>query len=157
MALKGSLDKLAWQAIHAHPRPSGKPRGVAYTNRPRNYRELGDLVEMGVEWEIAWGEFLHEFMLYRSVSFFVEPPPESFPVEYQAMLAGTAEVLCDEFNLPVPVWVHYPQYTLPELWDPYEWMWVGLTEEENRRRVAKADPLYLKHNVVWQRRDLITL
>lgn len=171
------LDRIAWQTIHENPRPAGKPRGVAYTNRPANFRELADLMRMVVDPELAWSEFLHEFMLYRSVSFFVHPPPElssselgtpdfdlqgiPMPVfsaaEFKALCAGMTEVLCDEFGLPVPVWVHDPAYTLPEPWDPYAWMFVGLTDGENRARIAKSDPLFLKHGVIWQRRSLITL
>ena len=66
-------------------------------------------------------------------------------------------MLCDEFSLPVPVWVHFPQYTLAERWDPCSWMFVGMTDEQQAARIAQSDPLYLKHGVVWRRRDLITL
>lgn len=151
------LDKLAWRTIRAHPLPSGKPQGVAYSNRPRNFPELVDLIDMIDDFELAWGEFLHEFMRYRSVSFFATPPPENCMSGFKALLAGTAEVLCDEFNLAVPFWVHLPEYISPELYDPYGWVYVALTEEENQKRIANSDPLFLKHNVVWRRRDLITL
>lgn len=152
-----SLDKIAWKTLHDRPRPEGTPKGLAHTNRPANYSELGELVQRGVEWEIAWGEFLHEFMLYRQASFFTEPPPERFPIEYQALLAGAAEFLCEEFQLPVPAWVHDARYRLEEPWEPGSWMWAGATEEENKRRWSRAHPALLRHNVIFESRDLITL
>jgi len=150
------LDKIAWETIHARPLPKGKPRGVAYVNRPANYKELADLIAMGVESEIAWSEFLHEFVLYRQVGFFAYPPPDSFSPEYGALLAGAAEFLCQEFDLPVPIWVHYPQFTLDELWEPEEWMFPE-DAEFRKRRIQKAHPLFLKHNVIFESRNLITL
>jgi len=145
------LDQIVWKSIHERPLPKGNPRGLT------NYLDLAQLVATGEDWETAWSAFLHEFMLFRQASFFQYPPPESFSRGYRAMLAGTAEVLCDEFQLPVPLWVHEPQYIMPELWDLYEWMFTGMTDEQNHRRIESSDPLYLKHGVVWRRRDLITL
>jgi hypothetical protein len=150
------LDKIALKTLHDRPLPEGKPRGVACVNRPCNYAELGDLVKSGVEWELAWSEFLHEFFYWRQPGFFALPPPESFSPGYRALLAGTAEFLCEEFGLPIPIWVFDPQYTLDELWEPEEWMFPD-DEEFRQRRIAKAHPAFLKRRVIFESRNLITL
>jgi hypothetical protein len=107
---------------------------------------------MGVEFEIAWREFLHEFMLYRQPGFFAIPP-DKFTPEYKAQLAGAAEFLSEEFGLRVPIWVYDPQYTLlPELWEPDGWMFPQDPESVERRK-AKAHPAFLKRNVLFESRN----
>lgn len=72
---------------------------------------------MSIDHELAWSEFLHEFFRYKQASFFAVPPPRTFSPQRRALLAGVAEYLSERYSLPVPDWVHDPQYTLPELWD----------------------------------------
>ena len=149
------LDAIGWKAIHDQKPLPGLPAGLAASGRPRNYDELGDLTE-AKGFEFAWSEFLHEFYRYRQPSFFTEPP-DAFMPEKQALLAGAAEFLCTEFGLLIPQWVSDPQYTLPEPFEPYGWMYVGETEEQHQARIAEAHPLFLKHNVVFAARNLITV
>jgi hypothetical protein len=100
--------------------------------------------------------FLHEFYAYKQGSFFAVPPPESIEPEWRALLAGAAEFLCGEFRLEIPAWVNEPEFRLDEPWEPYAWL---LSDEPGayERRVAKAHPCFLKHNVVWESRGLIAL
>ena len=72
------------------------------------------------------------------------------------MLAGAAEYLCTDFGLPVPGWVSEPAYTMPELWEPEEWMYPEDPEFRERRRL-KAHPVFLKRNVLYDPRNLIAL
>jgi hypothetical protein len=69
---------------------------------------------------------------------------------------GAADYLCADFRLPVPEWVHDPAYTMPELWEPDDWMYPEDPEFRERRRL-KADPTFLKHNVLYDSRSLIAL
>ena len=85
------------------------------------------------------------------------PPPEGFSREYRAMLAAAAEFLCADFGLgPAPKWTNYAVYFLPILWEPDGWMFPE-DEEFLLRRVAKAHPAFLRRNVLYRSRDLITL
>ena len=113
------MDKIAWRVIHAQPKSSKPPYGLAACGRPCNYRELYDLMEQRDDhFEFAWSEFRHEFYRHKSASFFEVPPPEEFAQPYRALLAGAAEFWCREFDLPVPAWTEEPQYFLDEWWTP---------------------------------------
>jgi len=55
---------------------------------------------------------------------------------WQAILAGAAEWLCQEFGLPAPNWLADQRYTLPSPWDLSENPAADLAEVEEpfRRR-----------------------
>jgi hypothetical protein len=72
------------------------------------------------------------------------------------LLAGTAEFLSKEFGLPVPAWVDEPEFLLPDLWELDGWMLPDDPAAIERRK-AKAEPCFLRRNVLLERRDLITL
>ena len=108
------------------------------------------------DFEQAWSEFLHEFFRYRTASFFAEPPPKFLSRGLRAILAGTAEYLSKEFNLPVPAWTEEPEYFLPEIWAPWTDMGLDMKEFEEERK-AKSHECFLRRNVIFASRDLITL
>jgi hypothetical protein len=110
----------------------------------------------GDDWEDAFYNFNQGFARYRRASFFECRPPEWIAPEYQAFLAAVAEFCSIEFDLPMPPWVNDPKYILPEPWDPWAWM-LPQDEESVQRRIAKAHPCFINHNVVYQPRNLIVV
>lgn len=154
---RAELDAVAWKTIHtASVVRDRKPDGYAASRRPANYTELGQMMEDTDDFELAWSEFLHEFYRYRTVGFFAERPPDLLRPEYQAMLAGAAEFLSQEFGLEPPTWTSEPQYTLAEVWDPWEDLSPDFRQYRDQR-IERAHPLFLKHNVVYEARNLIRL
>ena len=102
-ATRAEIDQIAWNTIKTAKVHSEPPWGYAECGRPANYAELGQMVkDWNGDFEQAWSEFLHEFFRYRTASFFAEPPPKFLSPGLRAILAGTAEYLSKEFNLPVP-------------------------------------------------------
>jgi hypothetical protein len=149
-------DQIAWEAIKKAYVVEGAPLGYALSGRPANYTELGQMIaDRNGDFEHSWSEFLHEFLRYRQASFFAERPPSNLSPGWRAILAGTAEYFSEMFHLETPAWVLESEYTLPDLWDPLDDMFPGLFSIEERRH--KAHPIFLKHNVVFEDRNLITL
>jgi hypothetical protein len=95
MSKRDEIDAIAWRTIKAakvHP-PSKN------SWRPRDYTELGSQLRAGREFELAWGDFLHDFYAHRLASYFPFPPPPELSKEWRAVLAGAAEWLSAEFRL----------------------------------------------------------
>ena len=151
------IDKIAWQVIHAQLKSSDPPYGLAACGRPCNYRELFDLMEhKGDDFELAWSEFCHEFYRHKDASFFAVPPPDGFSRSYRALLAGAAEFWCREFGLEAPAWIEEPQYFLDTPWMPWCEFLADDPEAVARHR-AKADPAFLRRNILFAARNLISL
>lgn len=142
------FDQIAWKTIHDRPkRVLAEARGF----RSRDYRQMGEKLARGAEFELVWSDFLHAFYDYKDASFFAYPPPASLSPGWQAILAGAAEWLSDEFNLPKPAWANDPKYTLPSPWDP--WGLCGDFEAE----MAEIEEPFRKRNVLFEARNLIAL
>jgi hypothetical protein len=156
-ATRAEIDQIAWKTIKTAAVCSTEPFGYSKCGRPSNYAEFGRmLTDLDGDFGLAWGEFLHEFYRYRTAGFFAEPPPENLSPGRRAMLAGTAEYLSKEFNLPIPPWTERPEYFLPEIWD--SWSEIGLDVKEfEEERKAKSHECFLRRNVIYASRDLITL
>jgi hypothetical protein len=141
-------DQIAWEVIHSRPKLAiSQARG----RRALDYQQLGERLAVGVQFEIAWGDFLHAFYDFRDASLFAYRPPESLSPGWQAILAGAAEWLSQEFILPAPDWLGDKKYTLPSPWDPW-----GLTEDFEAA-LAEVEEPFRKRNVLFQGRDLIAL
>jgi hypothetical protein len=163
--LRDEMDQLCWDTMDLHV-PRRRPAGHR-TSRPSSYAELevaafayelwpDEINHMPWTWpgfEHAWSNFLHEFFYWRLADFFTEPPPQTFPLEYQALLAGAAEYLCNRYDLDLPVWIDEPRYRMPILFE----MWPRLQWETRFRRVQRSAPEFLKRNLVFEARGLITL
>jgi hypothetical protein len=149
-------DKIAWDTLHARPPFPGGPAGLAVSDRPANFSELYQQIKDGRDWELAWSEYLHEFFRYKSASFFEVEPPDGFSPAFRALFAGTAEFLCREFGLDTPVWVEKKEYFLPEVWEPWGEIMPDDAESIERRK-AKMDSAFLRRNVLFASRNLITL
>jgi hypothetical protein len=103
---RAQIDKLAWQSIHQRPpRPEEESRGW----RPMDYQGLEQSLQEGAEFEHIWSDFLHALYDYKDASFFAFPSPLSLSIESQALLAGAAEWLSQEFGLPHPAWLVFRQ------------------------------------------------
>lgn len=152
---RSDLDQIAWEVMDRTAGRTTPPVGLAASGRPANYAELAELVEHK-DYEFAWSEFLHEFFRYKQPGFFAVPPPRSFSPQRRALLAGVAEYLSERYRLPVPEWVHEAQYTLPEIWDPWEDICPDL-EKFRQSRIDRTPEAFLKRNVVYEARNLITL
>jgi len=63
-----------------------------------SWNEVYDLPGTCAAFEHAFSNFLHEFLLWTLSDFFTEPPPTSFALTYQVVLAGTAEFFCSRYD-----------------------------------------------------------
>ena len=156
-ATRAEIDQIAWNTVKTAAVRTTSPPGYLNCGRPANYAELGQMIaDWDGDFEHAWSEFLHEFFRYRTANFFAEPPPKNLSPGWRAVLAGTAEYLSKEFNLPVPAWTEEPEYFLPEIWNPWEDLGLDMKEFEEEQK-AKSHECFLRRNVLFASRNLITL
>jgi hypothetical protein len=159
MRTRADVDESIWvmhQATPPRPLPSPPPRYSII-----NYEQLAEIYDPVADaqsdlhepsWQHALSSFLTTFFDYKDPSAFNKRPPASLAIERQAYLAGATEVLCARFNMQVPDWVHGPDLILPALWDPNEAIMCIFPRE---RRLERAHPLFLKHNVIDEERNLL--
>lgn len=151
MMSRAQLDEVAWKAIKSRP-----PLVKTSSLRPSNYTEIGARVAAGEDFEYAWSDFLHGFFAYRTADYFAQPSPANLSPEWRALLAGAAEWLSQEFDLPHPAWTDEPQYFLAETWDPREDE--GLDMSAFHAEVLADSPeAFRKRNIAFRSRNLITL
>lgn len=147
------IDKIAWQSIHARPvLPSEDDSGW----RVRDYRQLEARLQSGIEFEQAWGDFLHAFYDYRTASFFAYPSPPSLSIEMQALLAGAAEWLSAEFGLSHPAWTDEAQYFLSEPWDPMQDLGLDMSRFLDEK-LQQSPEAFRRRNIAFLSRNLIAL
>jgi len=156
MATRERLDEVAWGVIKRAKPFAGHPSGYAASRRPANFVELYQCADDRDDFELAFSEFLHEFYRYRTASFFALPPPSRVSPGWKAVLAGGAEYLSKEFNLPVPAWTEDLAYFLPELWDPMS-DWNPEVEKHIEKRKSEAHEVWLRRNVIYASRNLIAI
>jgi hypothetical protein len=153
MTDREKIDKIAWQTIHNRtPRPIGSARGL----RSLDYRQLDQRLRAGVDFEHAWSDFLHAFYDFKTASFFQYVSPPSLSREWQALLAGAAEWLSAEFNLPHPAWTDDAKYFLDTPWDPWEDLGLDMSEFI-ADKMARSPEAFRKRNVAFLSRNLISL
>ncbi|CAN5650083.1 hypothetical protein BH20ACI4_BH20ACI4_27470 [soil metagenome] len=63
------------------------------------------IIENPEWWRIALMDFVDDFRHHKNPEAIVEPF-DSSDEKIDAVLASTAESLCDEFELPIPVWLN---------------------------------------------------
>jgi hypothetical protein len=153
------LDGIAWKIIDDRVPSTSDHIGLACSAQPANYAELEQAVRGGQDYEDAFDGFLRQMYFFKRVSLFEYPPSNFFPARERAFLAAVAEYFSLRFRLPVPPWVHEPEYTLTEEWDwilDWEYCPAEFYEPEfAARRRAKADPVFLKHGINYEVRNLI--
>jgi len=118
--------------------------------------EVNDLPGTCVAFEHAFSRFLHEFLLWKLSDVLTKPPPTSFDLKYQVVLAGTAEFFCRRYDLDMPDWIDDPAYRLPQLTDWYDEVFPEL-RLSRLRRCQRAAPEFLSRNLIFASRNLITL
>jgi hypothetical protein len=160
-ATRERLDAIAWATIDARAPHPGPPGGLARGGRACTFAELEEAVRGGQDYGFAESHFLDEMYLYRQASFFAQPPSHFLSPQRRAYLAAMAEYFSVRFRLPLPEWVHEPQYTLHPEWDwieSWEWCPAELLEPPHvGRRRARADATFLEHGIIFEVRNLIRL
>jgi hypothetical protein len=152
---RAELDAAVWAILLS--RTAAGPRPAAST-RPGNYAEIGEQLRHGREFSLVWGDFLHEFYLYREAYFFTERPPDVLAPGWKAFMAGAAEFLCLTFSIQAPDWIEEPRYFLQEVWDMQEHAFPFPDLGEFREmRLARSPHAWARRKVICQARDLTTL
>ena len=135
--------------------------------RPRDFNEVGELLRVGRQWHLAWGDWLHEFVYLKDARCLAAEPPAWFSPERRAMMAGTAEFFARLYKLPKPAWVDMPEYILDEM------EYLSYCEEETEdgeymcfppdseaalyRMKARSPKEMLRRNVIYEARSLTVL
>ncbi len=122
---------------------SGPPAGLASSGRPSNYEELAELSER-CDPELAWSLGVSSCTSSSATSRRASSPCRRRVTSARiaapyALLAGVAEYLSERYGLPVPEWVHEPENTLSELWDPWEDLCPDM-EETRHGRIERSPP-----------------
>jgi hypothetical protein len=132
--------------------------------RPQTFAEMGDAMRASADWEIAWGDWRHDFIGRKDPRCLAEEPPESFPPERRAMLAGVAELFASLYELPKPAWVDKPEYFLPEppryIWEKSEFEHLAdrtPSSTERYRAMAMTATEMLRRNLICPMRNLTVL
>jgi hypothetical protein len=146
-----AMDEIAWKAIKAKQVSAERD-----PYRPNDYREIGEYLRAGGDWELIWGDFLHNFYAHRQAWFFEYPPPTELDHKTQALLAGVAEWLSAEFGLPHPAWADRPQYFLAETWDPWESLGLDMSEFY-AEKLVRSPEAFRKRKIAYLSRNLIAL
>jgi hypothetical protein len=153
MHTREQQDKTAWESIRDRaPIPISKAGSV----RALDYQQLDAQLRAGQSFEYAWSNFLHAFFAHRVASFFAFESPSYLSPRYQALLAGAAEWLSAEFDLPHPEWTDNPKYFLDTPWDPEEDLGLDLSEFLEDR-MARSPEAFRKRNIAYLSRNLICL
>jgi len=165
---KQERDEIVWRSM-ASLAPTTQPwdKGEWNGGRPQTFVEIGKAMESGRDWDLAFGDWHHEFIFRKDSRCLAEEPPHWFNTERRAMLAGTAEFFARLYRLPKPAWVDKPEYFLPEL----EYMaylvsesegeepmiWFPETDADLYRMMARSPKEMLRRNVVFEARNLTVL
>jgi hypothetical protein len=135
--------------------------------RPRNFAEVGQAMRAGRSWNVAWGDWLHEFVYRKDARSLAAEPPAWFSAERRAMMAGAAEFFANLYELPKPVWVNKSEYFLAQIEylaylatepdEPDFMAWPPLSEDALYRMKARSPKEMLRRNVVFEARSLTVL
>ena len=148
-ATQQERDEIVWNCMaQLRKKPQDWDQRIWQGGRPRNFAEIGEAVRAGRSWDIAWGDWLHEFVYRKEERNLAAEPPSWFSAERRAMMAGAAEFFANLYELPKPVWVDKPEYFLArmeylaylatELDDPDFMAWPPLSEDDLHRMKARS-------------------
>jgi hypothetical protein len=113
---RGETSSLGRRSTRVSP-PPATTRAWRRVGRA-NFAELEQQLRFGMDYGYAFSEFLDELYLFRRPNFFAQALSGYFSAGQRAFLAATAAYLSNRFGLPVPDWVHRPEFVLAEEWDP---------------------------------------
>jgi hypothetical protein len=167
-ATKQERDEVVWKSM-AQLREKAEDWDVHewQAGRPRDFTEVGEAIRAGRSWDLAWGDWLHEFVYRKEARSLAAEPPSWFSAERRAMMAGTAEFFANLYRLPRPVWVDKPEYFLAvmeyqaylatEPDDRHFMAWPPLSGAALYRMKARSPKEMLRRNVVFEARSLTVL
>jgi hypothetical protein len=167
-ATKQERDEMVWKSM-AQLREKAEDWDVRewQAGRPRDFTEVGKAIRAGRSWDVAWGDWLHEFVYRKEARNLAAEPPSWFPVERRAMMAGAAEFFANLYELPKPMWVdkseyflavmEYQAYLTTEPEDGNFMTWPPLSEAALYRMKARSPKEMLRRNVVFEARSLTVL
>ena len=161
-------DEAVWNRM-AQLRTKSKDRNVRkwQGGRPRNFTEIGKAMRAGRSWNLAWGDWLHDFVYRKEAKSLAAEPPSWFSAERRAMMAGAAEFFANLYELPKPVWVDKAEYFLAVIeyraylagdpGDRHFMVWPPLSRAALYRMKARTPKEMLRRNVVFEARSLTVL
>jgi hypothetical protein len=135
--------------------------------RPHDFAEVGEAIHTGRSWDLAWSDWLHEFVYRKDARCLGAEPPFWFSKERRAMMAGAAEFFAGLYELPKPAWVDKPEYFLAvmeyqaylatEPNDRHFMAWPPISEVALYLMKARSPKEMLRRNVVFEARSLTVL
>ena len=167
-ATKQERDEMVWKSM-AQLREKVQPWDARewQAGRPRDFTEIGKAIRAGRSWDVAWGDWLHEFVYRKEARSLAAEPPSWFPAERRAMMAGAAEFFANLYEIPKPMWVDKSEYFLAVMeyqayltTEPGErpfMAWPPLSEVALYRMKARTPKEMLRRNVVFEARSLTVL
>lgn len=167
---KQERDEIVWMSMAKPYGGNGHWDESWWGGRPRDFSELGKAMEAGSSWDVALGDWLHEFVQLKDRRCLEAEPPAWMSREDRALLAGVAEFFARRFGLPRPDWVEKPEYFLPELEylyyckphgmepdDPEFLCWPPHDDTALCRKMARTPREMRRRNVVYEARGLTVL
>jgi hypothetical protein len=167
-ATKQERDQMVWKSM-AQLREKEDDRVVHewQAGRPRDFTEVGRAIRAGRSWELAWGDWLHEFVRRKDARNLAAEPPSWFSAQRRAMMAGAAEFFANLYELPKPAWVDKSEYFLAvmeyqvyfgtEADDRQFMAWPPLSKAALYRIEARSPKEMLRRNVAFEARNLTVL
>ena len=167
-ATKQERDEIVWNCM-AQLREKPGDWGVHEwrAGRPRDFTEVGKAILAGRSWELAWGDWLHEFVHRKDARCLAAEPPSWFSAQRRAMMAGAAEFFANLYELPKPAWVDKSEYFLAVMEyqayfgtepDDRQFMaWPPLSKAALYRVKARSPKEMLRRNVAFEARNLTVL
>jgi hypothetical protein len=164
------MDAIVWASM-AEPHKTNEDWSQPWWGgRPRDFAEIGLAMKAGCSWEVAMGDWLHDFVRLKDRRCLEAEPPLWMVPQDRALLAGVAEFFARRFNLPRPAWVDKPEYFLPELEylyyskphgmefdDPDFIAWPPFDDQALYLRMARTPRELLRRNVAYPARSLTVL
>jgi hypothetical protein len=77
------------------------------------------------------------------------PSPTFLSPQWQALLAGAAEWLSEEFGLPHPAWTDGPKYFLVNPWDPLEDFGLDMSEFIDDKLARSPEAFCVLNRTLW--------
>jgi hypothetical protein len=167
---KQERDEIVWRTMAEPHGGSEDWTQPWWGGRPRDFAEIGKAMKAGCSWEVALGDWLHNFVRLKDRRCLDAEPPSWMPREHRALLVGVAEFFARRFALPTPAFVEKPEYFLPELEylyycqthglepdDPEFMCWPPLDDRALHLKMARTPRELLRRNVVYEARSLTVL
>jgi len=163
---RAEMDDIVWKTMAEARRDTSSWWEPSRTGGwPRTFTEIGLAIQAGADWEDAWSGWSHALMFGKDARCLAAEPPDWFPPERRAMMAGAAEFLANFYALPFPAWTAKSEYFLSKpdysacairLGDDEYALILPETEEDDHRLRARTPKEMLRRNVIFAARNLTT-